>query len=133
MIGMEICIDLILELVIITEEILSVSIVAIEFSSNKSLYISSFSLGSMLATIFLICASTILAVFLYCLNFWFSFCSSEFCAKFSFSWHLNHWPFATCSVLLLVDSLSTSIAFGSRSLGVNLGMKGFFILFVVCA
>src|ERR1700678_606034 len=58
-IGIEMCIDLILESVIITEEILSVSIVTIEFSSNMSSYTSSFSLGSMPATMFLICASTI--------------------------------------------------------------------------
>src|ERR1700678_2272235 len=133
MIGMEMCIDLILESVIITEEILSVSIVTMEFSSNMSSYISFFSSGFMPATMFLICASTILAVFLYCPNFWFNFCSSEFRAKFSFSWRLNHWPFATCSVFLLVDSLSTSIAFGSCSFGANLGMKGFFISFVICA
>src|SRR5271168_4096248 len=132
-IGMEMCIDLILESVIITEEILSVSIVTIEFSSNMSSYNSSFSSGSMPATMFLICANTVLAVFLYCPNFWFGFCSSEFCAKFSFSWRLDHWPFATCSVLSLVDCLSTSIVFGSCSFGVNLGMKGFLILFVVCA
>src|ERR1700678_2076122 len=132
MIGIEMCLDLILEPVIITEEILSESIVTIESSFNMSLYILSFSLKSMPATMFLICASTVLAVFLYCLNIWFGFCSSEFCVKFSFSWCLNHWPFVTCSVLSLVDSLSTSIAFGSCSFRVNLGMKGFFISFVVC-
>src|ERR1700678_1993705 len=54
-------------------------------------------------------------------------------SQFFYFMPLNHRPFATCSVLSLVDSPSTSIAFGCCSFGVNLGMKVFFISFVVCA